>query len=261
MKVKEVLEKINYGDAKEMPITLYSEVGKIIITYTFKDALENRVHADYLKMEVESYKQFEECGAVQIVIKAQKTNNLQRLRFYNGLSQAQLAEQSEVSIRTIQKYESGELDIRKAQAITVYQLAQALQCTVEDLIKPIKRKGKMNMMNNAKYESLKNIKTIDDVAKNAKYYSEEYERAGNNHYSYTNFYDEQFEMIESAKVIYTNSIAHLTRIVADECKNDLALSAYTIEEIGNGFCYVVKNEHTSAALKSVINSVKPDNWK
>jgi len=62
------------------------------------------------------------------------TNSLKALREARGLSQSQLAELSGVSVRMIQKYEQGERDIWKAQAITAYALAVALGVTVEEII-------------------------------------------------------------------------------------------------------------------------------
>lgn len=61
-------------------------------------------------------------------------NNLQRIRKRAGLSQSQLAELSGVSLRMIQKYETGDRDINNASAITVYKLAQSLKVNVEDLL-------------------------------------------------------------------------------------------------------------------------------
>lgn len=49
-------------------------------------------------------------------------------------TQKKLAEKSGVSIRMIQHYEQGVKDINKAQAITVYKLAEALGCYTEDLL-------------------------------------------------------------------------------------------------------------------------------
>lgn len=60
--------------------------------------------------------------------------NLKRIREVLTLSQSKLAEASGVSVRMIQHYEQGVKDLNKAQAITVYRLAQALNCTVEDLL-------------------------------------------------------------------------------------------------------------------------------
>jgi transcriptional regulator with XRE-family HTH domain len=45
-----------------------------------------------------------------------------------------LSEESGVSFRMIQYYEQGTNDINKAEALTVYKLAQALECKVEDLL-------------------------------------------------------------------------------------------------------------------------------
>lgn len=59
---------------------------------------------------------------------------LKRFREDAGLSQSKLAEQSGVSVRMIQHYEQGVKDINKAEALTVYRLAQALNCYMEDLL-------------------------------------------------------------------------------------------------------------------------------
>ena len=60
--------------------------------------------------------------------------NLKRIRTASGLSQAALAEASGVSLRMIQYYEQRVRDINAAGALTVYRMACALGCTVEDLI-------------------------------------------------------------------------------------------------------------------------------
>lgn len=60
--------------------------------------------------------------------------NLKNIREDRVLSQAKLAEASGVSVRMIQYYEQGIKDINKAQAETVYKLARALNCNMEDLI-------------------------------------------------------------------------------------------------------------------------------
>lgn len=63
-------------------------------------------------------------------------NNLQRIRKEQNLSQNQLVQLSGVSRSLITKYESGERSINKASAITVYKLAKALGCHMEELIEP-----------------------------------------------------------------------------------------------------------------------------
>lgn len=49
-------------------------------------------------------------------------------------TQKKLSEESGVNIRMIQHYEQEVKDINKAQAITVYRLAQVLNCRMEDLL-------------------------------------------------------------------------------------------------------------------------------
>lgn len=60
--------------------------------------------------------------------------NLKRIRMAYGCSQSELAEKSGVSLRSIQMYEQRNKDINKASVDTVFRLAKALGCTIEDLI-------------------------------------------------------------------------------------------------------------------------------
>ena len=60
--------------------------------------------------------------------------NLKRIRTAYGYTQAELAKQSGVSLRSIQMYEQRNKDINKASAETVHSLAKILGCTVEDLL-------------------------------------------------------------------------------------------------------------------------------
>ena len=59
---------------------------------------------------------------------------LKELRLATGYTQAELSECSGVNIRMIQKYENGDKDLNQAQGITLYMLACALECNMEDLI-------------------------------------------------------------------------------------------------------------------------------
>lgn len=61
-------------------------------------------------------------------------SKLKAIRESKGLSQAKLSEISGVNIRMIQHYEQGYKDINKAQAITLYQVANALDCKIEDIL-------------------------------------------------------------------------------------------------------------------------------
>ena len=60
--------------------------------------------------------------------------NLKRIRTAYGFTQAELAERSGVSLRSIQMYEQRNKNINKASADTMYSLAKALGCTMENLI-------------------------------------------------------------------------------------------------------------------------------
>ena len=60
--------------------------------------------------------------------------NLKRMRTALGLTQAELAKRSGVSLRSIQMYEQRNKDINKASLESVCRLAKVLGCTAEDLI-------------------------------------------------------------------------------------------------------------------------------
>ena len=56
------------------------------------------------------------------------------IREEKNITQAKLSEDSGVNLQMIQKYEQGVKDINKAQGITLNKLAQALECTIEDIL-------------------------------------------------------------------------------------------------------------------------------
>lgn len=60
--------------------------------------------------------------------------NLKRIRIAYGCTQSELAKKADVTLRSIQMYEQRNKDINKANADTVFRLAKALGCTMEDLI-------------------------------------------------------------------------------------------------------------------------------
>lgn len=63
-----------------------------------------------------------------------KTHNLTRYRKLKKMSQRELSEASGVNVRMIQHYEQGVKDINKSQSITLFNLAKALGCKMEDLL-------------------------------------------------------------------------------------------------------------------------------
>jgi len=60
--------------------------------------------------------------------------NLKKIRTARGLSQSQLAQKSEVELRSIQMYEQRRNDINKAQVETLFRISRVLGCRIEDLL-------------------------------------------------------------------------------------------------------------------------------
>lgn len=60
--------------------------------------------------------------------------NLKRIRTTYGCTQAELADLSGVSLRSIQMYEQRRKDINKASTESVYCIAKVLGCSIEDLL-------------------------------------------------------------------------------------------------------------------------------
>lgn len=61
--------------------------------------------------------------------------DLSLIRQARHFSQSKLSELSGVNLRTLQDYEQGQKSLNGARAETVLKIAQALNCTVEDLLK------------------------------------------------------------------------------------------------------------------------------
>jgi transcriptional regulator with XRE-family HTH domain len=61
-------------------------------------------------------------------------SNLKRIRTEAGISRAELSEKTGVKLTAIRDYEQNHKPINNAAAISVYNLAQALDCKVEDLL-------------------------------------------------------------------------------------------------------------------------------
>lgn len=60
--------------------------------------------------------------------------NLQKIRKERGLTQAELAKRSGVSLKTIQALEVGRNNINKAEVMKVLRIADALECPVRNLM-------------------------------------------------------------------------------------------------------------------------------
>ena len=70
---------------------------------------------------------------------ARKPTALVRARLKKKLTQQALSKMSGVGLRAIQQYEQRQKDINHAHAYTVFLLAQALDCSMEQLIEPKKK--------------------------------------------------------------------------------------------------------------------------
>ena len=67
-------------------------------------------------------------------LKKNTINRLQEYRKRLGISQSELAAQSGVHLRSIQQYEIGAKDIKKASVTTVIALSKVLNCDTESLL-------------------------------------------------------------------------------------------------------------------------------
>lgn len=104
-KFSEIFRAVTYDDLQQMYYTLHeADISK------FVDIVDERIRLVY------------------------PDTNLKRIRMAYGCTQAELAKRSEVSLRSIQMYEQRNKDINKASVETVYRLAKALGCAMEDLI-------------------------------------------------------------------------------------------------------------------------------
>ena len=104
---------------------------------TFKNILSNVSMTYILKLYPTLHEASEEKSADTIDIYYEQKNNstkLQQQRKKYGYSQRKLAEKAGVSLRTLQQYELGTKDIRKASVSSVLSLANTLGCGIEDIV-------------------------------------------------------------------------------------------------------------------------------
>lgn len=71
---------------------------------------------------------------IQLYRAAKPESNLKIQRQLRGLSQSELAELSEVPLRTLQQYEQRQKDILKANVAYAVSLSHVLGCSVEDIL-------------------------------------------------------------------------------------------------------------------------------
>lgn len=61
-------------------------------------------------------------------------SNLKKIRLSKGYTQEELAELSNVNIKSISSYEQNPMKLSSASVSTVFKLAEALGCDIEDLL-------------------------------------------------------------------------------------------------------------------------------
>ena len=72
--------------------------------------------------------------ADSIIAEQNPLTKLKQIRTAAGITQKKLAEESGVTLRSIQMYEQRNKDINKAQAISLAKIARVLGCDIEDLL-------------------------------------------------------------------------------------------------------------------------------
>ena len=89
-----------------------------------------RMYSPYHEMDVSQF-----CDKMlELYNKRTANTNLKNLRLNAGLSQSELAEISDIPVRTIQQYEQKQKNINAAKAETVVKLAKALNTSAEKLL-------------------------------------------------------------------------------------------------------------------------------
>lgn len=99
----------------------------------FGSVRASHIRALYSPYHEMSLAQF--CDRMEELYAAANPNpRLKVMRQAAGLSQSELAERTGVNLRTLQHYEQGEKDLRRAAGETILALARALGTTVESLL-------------------------------------------------------------------------------------------------------------------------------
>lgn len=146
--VMEVIEKSGRQMMFPEPQTVYNcspeyWCGWILAYYqwatgrTFKDIRDNISMHEIRKLYSPLHEAVEDkfVDTVNAIIRGKNApSKLQQQRKRCGYSQKELAEKSDVNLRTLQQYELKTKDINKASVRSIVALATALGCKVEDLM-------------------------------------------------------------------------------------------------------------------------------
>ena len=91
-----------------------------------------RSHTGKLERFIKTYRPLAEELAKQEEVKT--VNKLQAARQAAGLTQQQLADQTGISLSTIQKYERDAKDINSAKLLNLLKITAALKCQLKDIL-------------------------------------------------------------------------------------------------------------------------------
>lgn len=101
---------------------------------TFKEILSVVSFEEIISMYYPYHEAAEEKFAEKIKERFPVVSSLKKIRKQRKLTQEQLSAISGVNVRSIRSYEQGDNDILKAQGDTLYMLAKALDCSIEEII-------------------------------------------------------------------------------------------------------------------------------
>ncbi len=104
---------------------------------TYKDVIEIISASEMMKLYPTLHEASEEKLLDVFYSKMEQKSNrtrLQTIRKASGLSQKELAEKSNVSVRMIQQYEIRQKDINKASAKSLLSISEVLGCSIKDIL-------------------------------------------------------------------------------------------------------------------------------
>ena len=145
---QEVILRTNASELRQVDTSFKAPkddywTGWVLAYYQWYSAKSFKEIQDIITPEVlrKKYNPYHEMDEMQIVDyinsngdNANVVNRLQMYRKLLGISQSQLAKEADVNLRTLQQYEIGAKDIRKASVTTLESLSKVLKCDLKSLL-------------------------------------------------------------------------------------------------------------------------------
>ena len=101
--------------------------------YTMKEIV-NTISLNNIRIMYHPYHEMDIQKIYDEIDRLMYANKIQKLRIKTHMSQSQLSTLSNIPLKTIQKYESNERDIRKASVDILLRISRTLNCSIEELI-------------------------------------------------------------------------------------------------------------------------------